>query len=698
MDDLIIPSQNARQAIDSLKRVLKVSSQAGLHLNWQKCKFLQTKIEYLGHVVTDGTIEPSECKTKAVIKFPVPKCVKDIQSFLGLTGYFRKFICRYSIIARPLTNLLRSNVEFRFGKDEEQAFQNLKFALSNKPVLKLYKIGVETELHTDASKFGYGAILLQKGSDDVFDPTYYASGKTTPAEEKYTSYELEVLAIVKSLKKFRVYLLGIHFKIITDCKAFTLTMNKRDLCVRVARWALALEEYDYEIQHRSGKSMMHVDALSRNPLPEALLINENNDSLIARFNQAQNADQDLQKIIKLAALNKADSYVLRNNLLYRDEKDELLLVVPKILQTSIIRQAHEQGHFGVNKTEILVRKDYWFKGMRPKIERIIMNCINCILAERKHGKQEGFLNTIDKGDIPLHTYHVDHLGPMPSTKKSYRHIFVVTDAFSKFVWLYATKSTDTAEVINHLRKQSVFFGNPYRIISDRGTAFTSGTFKEYCTEEKIQHVLITTGLPRSNGQVERVNRTLIPLLTKLSAPKPEEWFRSLDIAQKYLNATPSRSTGRAPFQLMFGTNARLKENLEIREMIENEWIQMFEEERDDIRQEAKEKIAEIQKENLKSYNRKRKKARKYVDGDIVAIKRTQFGPGLKFRNKFLGPYRVARVMRNDRYIVKKIGEHEGPQETSTSADHIKPWLCADVDGLESEEETEEDDIERGHCN
>lgn len=162
--------------------------------------------------------------------------------------------------------------------------------------------------------------------------------------------------------------------------------------------------------------------------------------------------------------------------------------------------------------------------------------------------------------------------------------------------------------------------------------------------------------------------------------------------------TPSRSTGRAPFQLMFGTNARLKENLEIREMIENEWIQMFEEERDDIRQEAKEKIAEIQKENLKSCNRKRKKARKYVDGDIVAIKRTQFGPGLKFRNKFLGPYRVARVMRNDRYIVKKIGEHEGPQETSTSADHIKPWLCADVDGLESEEETEEDDMERGHCN
>jgi len=127
MDDLIVPSQNVRQAIDNLKRVLEVSSQAGLHVNWQKCQFLQTRIEYLGHVVTNGTIEPSKCKIKAVIKFSVPKCVKDIQSFLGLIDYFRKFICQYSI-ARPLTNLLRNNAEFGFGKDEEQAFQNLKFA------------------------------------------------------------------------------------------------------------------------------------------------------------------------------------------------------------------------------------------------------------------------------------------------------------------------------------------------------------------------------------------------------------------------------------------------------------------------------------------------------------------------------------------------------------------------------------------
>ena len=153
---------------------------------------------------------------------------------------------------------------------------------------------------------------------------------------------------------------------------------------------------------------------------------------------------------------------------------------------------------------------------------MVRNCVDCVLAERKSGKQEGLLHPIDKGETPLDTYHIDHLGPMPSTRKSYHFIFVVVDAFSKFTWFYPTKSTGTVEVVDRLRKQSTIFGNPRRIISDQGTAFTSNSFKEYCDEEGIKHNTIVIGVPRGNGQVERINRILIPLLTKLSAPKPEE--------------------------------------------------------------------------------------------------------------------------------------------------------------------------------
>lgn len=678
LDDLIIPSIDYESGIQNLEIALRVASEAGLVINWQKCSFLKERVEFLGHIIENGCISPSERKVEAIKCFPELTNIKRVQSYLGLSGYFRKFIPHYSVIARPLSNLLRANVKFEFGDEERKAYLRLKEILCTKPVLKLYEIGAPTELHTDASIHGYGAILLQKSKvDNEWHPVYYSSNKTTPAEQKYSSYELEVLAIVKALKKFRVYLLGIQFTIVTDCRAFVATMNKKDLCVRVARWALLLEEFQYTVEHRPGRSMKHVDALSRNPSSECNVIDAQKEGLTSRLRKAQLEDNDIKRIFDLVKSGKANDYVVRENLLFRQDNGELLVVVPRTMQTQVIRQAHEKGHFSVTKTEAILRSDYWIPNVKFKIEKVIRNCVACILAERKRGKQEGFLNTIDKGEVPLDTYHIDHLGPLPSTKKSYKHIFVVIDAFSKFVWFYATKSTGTNEVLDKLSKQASIFGNPRRIISDRGTAFTSHEFLDYCSGENIEHVLITAGIPRANGQVERVNRTLIPLLTKLADPKKDEWYKYLESAQKYMNTTLQRSIGTDPFRLIFGTKARLKDNPEIRELIESEWREMFQKERDELRERAVENIAKVQQENRHVYNKKRVATVDYKEGDLVAIKRTQRGPGLKLANKFLGPYKIIRVLRNNRYIVQREGNHEGPYETSTSSDNIKPWISAD---------------------
>ncbi|KMQ91095.1 blastopia polyprotein [Lasius niger] len=693
MDDLIVPSVDCETGLKNLERVLNAASQGGLVINWKKCSLLQIKVEYLGHVIENGCIRPSERKTEAVRSFPTPTSIRQIQSFLGLTGYFRKFIPGYSMIARPLSNLLRAETRFRFDTREKSSFDHLKLILANKPVLNLYRVGAETELHTDASMHGYGAILLQRSNGDgALHPVYYASGKTTPAEEKYTSYELEVLAIVKSLKKFRVYLLGIAFKIVTDCRAFTLTMSKKDLCVRVARWALLLEEFNYEIEHRPGRSMSHVDALSRNPLPACLLIDESDDEITIRLRKAQNDDEEIRKIIQQTDDGKTHDYVIRGGLLFKEIDDDYCLVVPKAMHSQIIRRAHERGHFSVAKTEAIIKRDYYIQNLRSKVEKIIRNCIDCILAEKKQGKQEGFLSVIGKGEVPLDTFHVDHLGPLTSTKKNYKYIFVVVDGFSKFAWLYTTKSTSTAEVVDRLKKQATVFGNPRRIISDRGTAFTSGDFQEYCRHEGIQHILTTTGIPRANGQVERVNRTLIPLLTKLAAPKPEEWYKYLNTVQLYLNTTLHRSIATTPFHLLFGTRARLRDDDNLRELLENEWVTFFQQDRDELRVHARENIVKMQKENCRVYNKKRKEARLYHEGDLVAIKRTQQAPGLKLASKYLGPYKITRALRNNRYLVHKIGEHEGPQQTSTAADFMKLWLDEDSDAeLDEGKETEEEE-------
>lgn len=284
----------------------------------EQISFSTPRVEFLGHIVENGTIRPSEHKTKAVMCFPELKNVRQIQSFLGLSGYFRRFIPGYSMIARPLSDLLKTDIKFQFGITERNAFERLKTILSEKPVLNLFRIGAETELHTDASIYGFGAILLQKnGEDQALHPVYYASGKATLIEQKYPSYELEVLAIVKALKRFRIYLLEIKFKIVTDCRAFTQTMSKKDLCVRIARWALSLEEFQYEIKQRSGKSMMHVDALSRNPLLTCLIINECEKGLLARLRKAQNADADLKRIFEAIEEGQPKGYLTRGGVFYK---------------------------------------------------------------------------------------------------------------------------------------------------------------------------------------------------------------------------------------------------------------------------------------------------------------------------------------------------------------------------------------------
>ena len=142
-----------------------------------------------------------------------------------------------------------------------------------------------------------------------------------------------------------------------------------------------------------------------------------------------------------------------------------------MMRIQVVRRAHKRGHFGITITEALLKRDYWFKGMREKVERVVQSCIDSILADRKQEKKEELLNSIDKGELPLDTYHVNHIGPLPTTKKNYRHIFVVVDACTKFVWLYPTKSPGSAEVISRLEKQSMCFGNPGRIISDHWTSF-----------------------------------------------------------------------------------------------------------------------------------------------------------------------------------------------------------------------------------
>ncbi|GFV64516.1 transposon Tf2-6 polyprotein [Trichonephila clavipes] len=483
MDDLVIPAKDEKEGLEKLREVLEVASKYGLEMKFKKCQFLRGKVEFLGHVVENGTIRPSIAKTIAVKKFPVPTTVKQVQSFLGLTGYFRKFIPAYSQIAKPLSDLTRKDNPFMFEQPQMEAFEKLKKLLTESPVLSIFQQGRTTELHTDASQQGYGAVLLQEAEDGKLHPVQYMSQKTTPAEEKYSSYELEVLAVVNALKKFRTYLLGNHFKIIKDCSAFQKTMDKKDLVTRVARWTLLLEEYDYEIAHRSGQRMQHVDALSRYPVTIIT-----SDTLTARLQRAQQEDENIQNLKSLIGTNNATDFFIKNEILYKYVDGRELIAAPRDMQTELINLAHEKGHFSSAKTEEIVKREFFIPNLSKQVQNVIINCVSCILANKKCGKKEGFLNPIPKEDVPLSTYHVDFIGPLPSTNKKYQHILTIIDAFTKFTWLYPVKSTTLEDALDKLKLQQKTFGNPKRIITDRGSPFNSKGFDDYCTEEKIKNL------------------------------------------------------------------------------------------------------------------------------------------------------------------------------------------------------------------
>ncbi|GFV43999.1 hypothetical protein TNCV_3571201 [Trichonephila clavipes] len=424
---------------------------------------------------------------------------------------------------------------------------------------------------------------------------------------------------------------------------------KKELITRIARWVLQLEEFDYEIEHRSGSRMKHFDALSRYPVMMVC-----NDTLTSKLKKAQEKDNNIQTLKSLLEKQKSEEFFERNDILCKYLNGRELIVTPKAMQAELIKLIHENGHFSVGKTEEILRQEFFIPNLSNVVKKVIVNCVPCILANKKAGKKEGFLNPISKESIPLSTYHVDFIGPLPSTNKSYQHIFTVVDAFTKFTWFYPVKTVSAESALEKLKQHQKTF-------------------------ENIQHLQIATCVPRGNGQgnrqVERIHRTLIPVLTKLSLDDSTKWYKYVDRLQRILNSTISRSTKWTSFKLLVGIKMRNKEDILIKDLLLEEIAKELLEQREFLRNDAKKNIETLQSENRKTYNRRRKKAPLYKENDLVAIQRTQFGAGLKLRPKFLGPYKVTKVNSKDRYEVEKVGQHDGPNSTTTSADLMKHFYA-----------------------
>lgn len=219
IDDILIATDSVESNFDVLRQVLGLFGQRDFELNYGKCQFLRRKVEFLGYIVSGDGVSLSERHMEAVRSFPRPANVHDVRRFLGLVSYFRKFIADFALIARPLQNLLRASVKFGFDETCEKAFVSLKQKLTAHPTLQLFDPAAETQLHTDASVHGLGAILSQRRKGGDWAPIAYLSQTTNQAETRYHSFELEMLAIVRAVERLHIYLYGLDFTVVTDCNA-----------------------------------------------------------------------------------------------------------------------------------------------------------------------------------------------------------------------------------------------------------------------------------------------------------------------------------------------------------------------------------------------------------------------------------------------------------------------------------------------
>lgn len=516
---------------------------------------------------------------------------------------------------------------------------------------------------------------MQKQTDNTLRPVMYFSRVTSKEESVYHSYELETLAVVESLRRFRVYVVGKHVKVVTDCTAVRSTLTKRDIIPRIARWWLSIQDYDMSVEYRPGERMKHVDALSRNPVDT---VNVNRLEVVDWFYTVQYQDEKLKQIIDQlkndsAAAEIKNNYVIIDDRLYRKTLYGNRLVVPTLARWRVIQMHHDDiGHVGLHKCMDLIKKDYWFPKMSRFIRKYVSSCLHCAYGKGNYGKKEGTLFPIPKPTDPMVMVHIDHLGPFCKTAKGYQYMLVITDSFSKFVIAEPTRTVNSVETIRVLKRLFSLFGYPEKLVSDHGKAFTSRYFKKFASDKQFRHILTSIACPRANGQVERTNRTILDALRAIDPSEAaNNWANCLPDVLWGINNTVNESTTYKPYDLMFARSSRSRCDVRSSEIIS--------EPVENRRKNASTKLKVASARMKRNFDKKRKPSRVYRKGDLVLWRQAPTSSAAKVNTKlddvYSGPYIIVKVVGNDRYRIRSIKGLRGYKAFTglVAADSLRPY-------------------------
>ncbi|XP_023028732.2 retrovirus-related Pol polyprotein from transposon 17.6 [Leptinotarsa decemlineata] len=578
VDDLLVYSKDFCQHMSHLKIIFERFRRAGITLKLKKCNFIRKEIKFLGHIITSEGIKMDEDRIDAIQKFPIPRNVKALRSFLGFVNYDRRFCENFAELTAPLLKLLRKGITWNWGAEQTEAMKKIKVAFLETIMLKHPRMEQPFYIQTDASGFAVGGCLFQINTE-TGDKNYvgFTSKILRGPQLKYTVTEKEAYAILHALKEWRVFVLGRQLTIITDHRALSFIRSCRLLNSRLTRWILYFQEYDLKVVYCKGTDNIIADTISRFPVKreEEIEIPESVNIEIAeieiktikeKFKNLrilQLDDEFCKKIIndlesELCKERIRSWFIIYDGILFRrgnDKNPGFKLCLPKSMLRDVVLYEHETfGHFGREKCVSFLTKFYYFPKLKHVVSRLVSTCLLCQkskISPRLSGEMGSVM-----AERPNQIYCLDLMGPLPRARGGVTQLLVVVDAFSKYVCLYALKRATASAILNCLlHKHFVRLSLPESILSDNGTQFTSQLWLNTLQEKGIKVRHTSVYYPQGN-LTERHNREIGRIIRAFCHSAHTKWVSMLPKGEKWLNRSYSSSTGYTPEELHFGEPPR----------------------------------------------------------------------------------------------------------------------------------------------
>ena len=687
LDDILIYSDNPDEHRAHVREVLRRLRKHHLYARADKCEFHAESVEYLGYILSRDGLTMAESKIKAILDWPEPRKVRDIQSFLGFANFYRRFIHNYSEIVLPLTRLTRKGVPWDFDQKCRDSFNALKSAFTSAPVLHHWVPDHQITVETDASDYAIAGILSITSDSGELHPVAFHSRTLSGAELNYDTHDKELLAIFEAFKTWRHYLEGsaTPIDVVTDHKNLEYFSTSKILTRRQARWSEYLSQFNLVIRFRPGKLGAKPDALTRrwdvypkegdsdysvvNPhnfrpvftqeqlasslrvtilhypvLRASFLLDE--DQLRSDIRSALNSASptpELAKGLELAAQghprwSKDDEGWLRlNGRIYVPDVDDLRL--------RVLRSRHDHptaGHWGQNKTQALILRDYAWPGLRLLVRDYCKSCTACGRAKVPRHLPYGTLKQLPIPERPWNSISMDLIEQLPNSD-GYSAILVVVDRLSKQAIFIPTHDTLTAPELADLFVTHVFskHGVPSHVTSDRGSEFVSHFFRSLGKALDMRLHFTSGYHPEGDGQTERVNQTLEQYLRIYCNYQQDNWSRLLPLAEFAYNNAPNVTTGVSPFFANKGYNPAISVYPE--RDLTSARAREYAVDLDELHAALRTTIAEAQVRYQRQADKHRLPAPDFKVGDQVYVRAEHIRstrPSKKLSEKFLGPYTI----------------------------------------------------------